>query len=32
MKLKNQIELLNDTLKSHDEKVNEHFPINNKHI
>lgn len=26
MKLKNQIELLNDTLKSHDEKVDEHFP------
>ena len=26
MKLKNQIELLNDTLKLHDEKVDEHFP------
>ena len=26
MKLKNQIELLNNTLKSHDEKVDEHFP------
>lgn len=26
MKLKNQIQLLNDTLKMHDEKVDEHFP------
>ena len=26
MKLKNQIELLNDTLKLHDEKVDERFP------
>lgn len=26
MKLKNQIELLSDTLKLHDEKVDEHFP------
>ena len=26
MKLKNQIELLNNTLKLHDEKVDEHFP------
>ena len=26
MKLKNQIELLSDTLKLHDETVNEHFP------
>lgn len=26
MKLKNQVELLNDTLKLHDEKVDEHFP------
>ena len=26
MKLKNQIELLNDTLKLHDGKVDEHFP------
>lgn len=26
MKLKNQIELLNDTLKLHDEAVDEHFP------
>ena len=26
MKLKNQIQLLNDTLKLHDEKVDEHFP------
>ena len=26
MKLKNQIGLLNDTLKLHDEKVDEHFP------
>ena len=26
MKLKNEIELLNNTLKLHDEKVDEHFP------
>jgi hypothetical protein len=32
MKLKNQIELLNDTLKLHDEKVDEHFPTDEKKI
>lgn len=32
MKLKNQIELLNDTLELHDEKVDEHFPTDEKKI
>ena len=32
MKLKNQIELLNDTLKLHDEKVDEHFPTDESKI
>ena len=32
MKLKNQVELLNDTLKLHDEKVDEHFPTDEKKI
>lgn len=32
MKLKNQIELLNDTLKLHDEKVDEHFPTDENQI
>lgn len=32
MKLKSQIELLNDTLKLHDEKVDEHFPKDEKQI
>lgn len=32
MKLKNQIELLSDTLKLHDEKVDEHFPKDEKQI
>lgn len=32
MKLKNQIELLNDTLKSHDEKVDEHFPTDESQV
>lgn len=32
MKLKNQIELLNNTLKLHDEKVDEHFPTDEKKI
>ncbi len=32
MKLKNQIELLNDTLKLHDEKVDKHFPTDEKKI
>ena len=32
MKLKNQIELLNDTLKLHDEKVDEHFPTDESQV
>jgi hypothetical protein len=32
MKLKNQIELLNDTLKLHDKKVDEHFPTDESKI
>ena len=32
MKLKNQIELLNDTLKLHDEKVDEHLPTDESQI
>lgn len=32
MKLKNQIELLNDTLKLHDEKVDEHFPTDDNKV
>ncbi|AXY83698.1 hypothetical protein KMC90_gp02 [Lactococcus phage vB_Llc_bIBBAm4] len=32
MKLKNQIGLLNNTLKLHDEKVDEHFPTDEKKI
>ncbi|MFK5164903.1 MULTISPECIES: hypothetical protein [Bacillati] len=32
MKLKNQIELLNDTLKLHDEKVDEHFPTDESKV
>ena len=32
MKLKNQIKLLNDTLKSHDEKVDEHFPTDESQV
>lgn len=32
MKLKDQIELLNDSLKLHDEKVDEHFPTDEKKI
>lgn len=32
MKLKNQIELLSDTLKLHDEKVDEHFPTDEKQV
>lgn len=32
MKLKNQIELLNDILKLHDEKVDKHFPTDEKKI
>lgn len=32
MKLKNQITLLNDTLKLHDEKVDEHFPTDEKQV
>lgn len=32
MKLKNQIELLNDTLKLHDEKVDEHFPTDKNQV
>lgn len=32
MKLKNQIELLSDTLKLHDEKVDEHFPKDESQI
>ena len=32
MKLKNEIQLLSDTLMSHDEKVNEHFPKDEKQI
>lgn len=32
MKLKNQIELLSDTLKLHDEKVNEHFPTDESQV
>ncbi len=32
MKLKNQIGLLNDTLKLHDEKVDEHFPTDESKV
>mgnify|MGYP000030344347 CR=1 FL=1 len=32
MKLKNQINLLNDTLKLHDEKVDEHFPTDESQV
>ncbi|QGT53439.1 hypothetical protein KMC98_gp02 [Lactococcus phage CHPC967] len=32
MKLKKQITLLNDTLKLHDEKVDEHFPTDEKQV
>lgn len=32
MKLKNQIELLNDKLKLHDEKVDEHFPTDESQV
>lgn len=32
MKLKNQIELLDDTLKLHDEKVDEHFPTDESQV
>lgn len=32
MKLKNQIELLSDTLKLHDKKVDEHFPKDEKQV
>lgn len=32
MKLKKQIELLNDTLKLHDEKVDEHFPTDESQV
>ena len=32
MKLKNQIELLNDTLKLHDEIVDEHFPTDESKV
>ena len=32
MKFKNQIELLNDTLKLHDEKVDEHFPTDESKV
>lgn len=32
MKLKNQIELLSDTLKLHDEAVDEHFPKDEKQV
>ena len=32
MKLKNQIELLNNTLKLHDEKVDEHFPTDESKV
>ena len=32
MKLKNQIQLLNDTLKLHDEKVDEHFPTDESKV
>ena len=32
MKLKNQIELLNNTLKLHDEKVDEHFPTDESQV
>lgn len=32
MKLKNQIELLSDTLKLHDEKVDEHFPTDESKV
>ena len=32
MKLKNQIKLLNDTLKLHDEKVDEHFPTDKRKV
>jgi hypothetical protein len=32
MKLKNQIELLNDTLELHDKKVDEHFPKDERQV
>lgn len=32
MKLKNQIQLLNNTLKLHDEKVDEHFPTDESQV
>lgn len=32
MKLKNQIQLLSDTLKLHDEKVDEHFPTDESQV
>ena len=32
MKLKNQIELLDDTLKLHDKKVDEHFPTDESKV
>lgn len=32
MKIKNQSELLNDTLKLHDEKVDEHFPTDESQV
>ena len=32
MKLKDQIELLNDTLKFHDERVDEHFPTDESKV
>ena len=32
MKLKNQINFLNDTLKLHDEKVDEHFPTDESQV
>lgn len=32
MKLKNQIELLNDALKLHDEKVDKHFPTDESKV
>lgn len=32
MKLKNQIQLLNDTLKLHDEKIDEHFPTDESQV
>lgn len=32
MKLKNQIKLLNDTLKLHDKRVDEHFPTDERKV